>query len=333
MKLLEFYLFLLQEKQWEGEDDVGKSDLDIIRRAIQTLGGEEEDLNKKRHDIQPTLMGLISTAGGDYKGRSDSSNSKRDPRSGLDILKKYLPNNWKEILKKHKISVQHDQEDLNMEIDKYLQEIQLEESKAGWIAFGILAAAIGVISGLDYRQGKKAEALLLKHKNEVNKIVGRWLKDATIKISKLGMALHRLLTVKYPHVIRYWPNKDNIQNLKDPKKYPEFIVKEVNSALKVLVKTKHTAMRSQMGYGFFSNTMYIQPANDDVGDMLWNEPKFQAHPDSLDPESNPEFKRWNKDYMKALNEIDRADAAVRPYFEAVVNKILMSLKQYIEREM
>ena len=108
MNLLEIYLYLLQEREWDGEGEIPPSDLDIIRRAISTLGGEEEELNDKRHSIQPTLIGLISTAGGDYKGRDNTANSKRDMRSGLEILKKYLPKNWKEILKKTKIKVQHD---------------------------------------------------------------------------------------------------------------------------------------------------------------------------------------------------------------------------------
>lgn len=107
MNLLDIYLYFLQEKEWDDENDTISNELDLIRRAVSTLGGEEE-LNKKRHDIQPTLIGLISTAGGDYKGRDNTSNSKRDNRSGFEILKKYLPKNWKEILKKSKINVQHD---------------------------------------------------------------------------------------------------------------------------------------------------------------------------------------------------------------------------------
>jgi len=108
MNLLEIYLYFLQEKEWDGESDIPSDDLDIIRRAIATLGGEEEDLNDKRHNIQPTLMGLISTAGGDYQGRDNMANSKRDTRNGFDILKKYLPKNWRELLRNKKIKVSHD---------------------------------------------------------------------------------------------------------------------------------------------------------------------------------------------------------------------------------
>jgi len=106
--LLELYIYLIQEKQWDQEDSVGQSDLEIIRKAIATLGGEEEDLNARRHNIQPTLLGLISTYGGDYRGRDKQANTKRDMRSGIEILKKYLPKNWKELLKKKQISVKHD---------------------------------------------------------------------------------------------------------------------------------------------------------------------------------------------------------------------------------
>lgn len=108
MNLLEIYLYFLQEKEWDGDSDIPSDVLDIIRRAIATLGGEEEDLNYKRHSIQPTLMGLISTAGGDYQGRDNMANSKRDTRNGFDILKKYLPKNWRELLRNKKIKVSHD---------------------------------------------------------------------------------------------------------------------------------------------------------------------------------------------------------------------------------
>jgi hypothetical protein len=108
MKLLELYLNLLQEKEWGTDDLVGKSDLDIIKRAVATLGGQEEELNDKRHDIQPTLIGLLSTYGGDYKGRDKMANAERDPRSGLELIKKYLPKNWRELLRNKKISVEHD---------------------------------------------------------------------------------------------------------------------------------------------------------------------------------------------------------------------------------
>ena len=61
----------------------------------------ESDFDDDRHSIQPTLMGLISTAGGDYKGRDDTANSKRHQYSGLDMIKSYLPKDWKKRLKRH----------------------------------------------------------------------------------------------------------------------------------------------------------------------------------------------------------------------------------------
>lgn len=102
MKPLDIYLFLLQEKEWEGEDFVDKNDLELIRQAIKNLDCEE-DLNDKRHEIQPTLLGLLVTYGGDYKGRRGSSNMKREPRGGFSLIKKYLPKNWKQILTNKKI--------------------------------------------------------------------------------------------------------------------------------------------------------------------------------------------------------------------------------------
>ena len=69
---------------------------------------EEDDFNDDRHSVQPTLIGLISTAGGDYKGRDDMANSKRDQYSGVNFLKKYLPKDWKKKLKKNTKSFKKD---------------------------------------------------------------------------------------------------------------------------------------------------------------------------------------------------------------------------------
>ena len=106
--LLEIYLYFLQEKEWDGHSDIKSNDLDIISKLILKIGGHEKELNDKSHNIQPTLIGLIANTGGDYKGRTTTANTKRDPRSGFDILKKYLPKNWKELLHKASIKVGHD---------------------------------------------------------------------------------------------------------------------------------------------------------------------------------------------------------------------------------
>lgn len=87
-----------------GEKEVNKRlfMVDRFRKIIGTLGKEidEEEMNDDRHEIQPTLVGLIKTRGGDYLGRDKMANSKRHDYIGLRALKKYLPDDWEETMRK-----------------------------------------------------------------------------------------------------------------------------------------------------------------------------------------------------------------------------------------
>jgi len=93
----------LNEKCWDTDDTWENH---INNKTIQDLLGlkddiDQEKLNKLRHLIQPTLIKLISTSGGDYQGRNTTRNSYNGDTSGVDWLKKHLPNDWKEKLKDH----------------------------------------------------------------------------------------------------------------------------------------------------------------------------------------------------------------------------------------
>jgi len=100
-KIIDLYIKYLNEKEYDEEDD--RPDLfqvDKFKKLID-LETDEEEFNDDRQSIQPTLVGLIKNVGGDYKGRDTMANMKRNDYTGLDMLKKHLPKDWKEKLKKH----------------------------------------------------------------------------------------------------------------------------------------------------------------------------------------------------------------------------------------
>jgi 8-oxo-dGTP pyrophosphatase MutT (NUDIX family) len=98
---IEEYLRKLNEREYM--DDTERPDLFKVDRfqKLMTFKKKEDDFNDDRQSVQPTLLGLIKNVGGDYRGRDDMANMKHHDYTGLDMLKKYLPKDWEEKLKKH----------------------------------------------------------------------------------------------------------------------------------------------------------------------------------------------------------------------------------------
>jgi hypothetical protein len=100
-KIVEEYLSRIDEREYT--DDTERPDLFQLDRfkKLMNFDKEEDDFNDDRQSVQPTLIGLIKNVGGDYRGRDDMANMKRNDYTGLKMLKKYLPKDWNEKLKKH----------------------------------------------------------------------------------------------------------------------------------------------------------------------------------------------------------------------------------------
>lgn len=100
MKILETYLSYLQEREWNEPDNF--EDFLKVQQYVNLMKDLEGslDINAAKQDSQTTLIGLLMTAGGDYMGRKDMSNSKSEPYLGLKKLKKYLPKGWEDKLRK-----------------------------------------------------------------------------------------------------------------------------------------------------------------------------------------------------------------------------------------
>lgn len=97
---IETYLKFIQEKEWNEPDAYEKfMKVERLIDLIKDLEGAI-DLNNAKHEDQPTLIGLLMTAGGDYMGRKDMSNAEKELYTGLKKLKKYLPKDWENKLRK-----------------------------------------------------------------------------------------------------------------------------------------------------------------------------------------------------------------------------------------
>lgn len=112
--ILENYLKRLNEKEWD-EDDRWKEhfNTDLLKHVISkdSKTGETE-INVNRHSIQPVLLNLIKNAGGDYRGRQNTSNTDHGNFAAVDYILKHLPKDWQSKMEKYvkKIAKKHNEE-------------------------------------------------------------------------------------------------------------------------------------------------------------------------------------------------------------------------------
>lgn len=92
----------LTESAWEYEQSFeDRINLNKLEDLIGMKNIKEDDLNTIRQTMQPILFQLYKNAGGDYRGRKTFKNSKGGDTSGIDLIKKYLPDNWEDIARKY----------------------------------------------------------------------------------------------------------------------------------------------------------------------------------------------------------------------------------------
>jgi len=101
MKVVEIYLKKLQEKEWSS--DSHWADHVKLKDIAQLMGfkGSQGELDMLRHTIQPTLIQIMKNAGGDYRGRETTKNTKSGDYSGMDWVEKHLPSDWEERIRKY----------------------------------------------------------------------------------------------------------------------------------------------------------------------------------------------------------------------------------------
>lgn len=103
MPHIDNYLQFLQEKEWN-QDQTWEDHIDIflLRNLLAKKDSiKQDELNQIRHTIQPMLLQIFKTAGGDYMGRETTKNTKSFDFSGMDWLEKYLPKDWEQKARKY----------------------------------------------------------------------------------------------------------------------------------------------------------------------------------------------------------------------------------------
>lgn len=101
MKNLDKYLNRIQEREWSDPSPWGDQiDIDDIAKLLK-FKGSQSDLDMLRHVIQPTLVQIMKNAGGDYRGRDSMDNTNKADFSGMEWIKKKLPSDWEEKLRKY----------------------------------------------------------------------------------------------------------------------------------------------------------------------------------------------------------------------------------------
>lgn len=100
MKLLDKYLSLVQEREWD-EPDVWNRFVnnDKIRSQMQHLDTDTEEMNQSRNAMQPTVLGLDLPRGGDYRGRQNMRNTTPENETGWDYVSSYLPKDFEKNLR------------------------------------------------------------------------------------------------------------------------------------------------------------------------------------------------------------------------------------------
>jgi hypothetical protein len=88
MKLLDFYLGILQEREWsEKTPNPDNFDIQVYKDAFTKIS--VDPFHKVRPALQPTLYNLyIKNALGDYRGRYDRINARTHHGLGIDQFEK-----------------------------------------------------------------------------------------------------------------------------------------------------------------------------------------------------------------------------------------------------
>jgi hypothetical protein len=212
-------------------------------------------------------------------------------------------------------------------INKYLKEIQIQEGPI-LIGMGVLAASMAVLGVIDYAKGKKAESILSKNKQIVDKIVASNIKTASQKAKQVGTVLSRTLNTKYKDVVDVFPEhiKNSINDL--PKaNYEKEIKSFINSYLKRTVKYKKVTDPPVL-QGFFFHHMNIG-----IMEGPASEAAEQKHPEFEENEyDNRKYNAWLKRYNQYFNLVLKTDKAFFPVIKTIIKNIIQQLNKLMNNK-
>lgn len=212
---------------------------------------------------------------------------------------------------------------MERKLDTYLD--QLQEGPI-LIGMGVLAAVLGTLSAIEYVKGKKAESILTKNKQLVDKIVAVNIKMAAQKAKQLGTQLSRNLNTKLKDVVGDFPDhiKNAINDL--PRANYEKEVKQfINIYLKIIVRYKKMQSIPTL-QGFFFHHM-------EVGIMGGpaSEAAERKHPEfEKNDYDNPEYSKWNKRYNQYFQTVLKADKTFEPVIQNIIKNIVQQLNRVLK---
>lgn len=216
-------------------------------------------------------------------------------------------------------------------IDKYLEEIQLQEGTAGWTTAAIIALVFGASIAHDRIKERKLRRLIDKHKAEIDKIVDVNVRKTLPKIYKIGERLYKELKTKYKWAYKYFDNHDQIETLVGRQQVKEYEI-NIKSQLRWMVKSMIAYKKIEpKSFVLFANEFGIEPTNDHVGDNLQRDGKeFDSKWSMM--EQNPKYKKWEKVYLASIERIRQADMEAFAILKGTINQIAQVLKSYLSKE-
>lgn len=221
-------------------------------------------------------------------------------------------------------------------VDKYLKEISIQEVAPVLIGMGVLAAAMAGSFMKDKIDKNKAERILIKNKQMVDKLLELHVNKILEKAFPLGKALRNTLTSKYKDVIKYWRD-DNVKaiynNLNNKDVYIKEIREVINDYLIKLVNMNRRLNPNITYIHFFGMSLEILPTDDDAFENAFHDKtdpfNTKEYPDEDD---NPVLKKWTERYFETLKLINKADNAIYPFIVNSINEILDSLSNMVKQE-
>lgn len=207
-------------------------------------------------------------------------------------------------------------------VNEYLDELN---EGIVLIGMGLLAATLAAAGVIDKVQSNKAENILQKNKQIVDRIIGQNIKDAEKKTKTLGMMLNKTLKSKFGDLLSTLPKhiQNNIDDLAKAN-YENELKKYINRFLKLTVKYKRSAPQE----GFFS---YFMEIGIDPDAAL--ESAESSHPEfSKNNYRNPTYKIWDTKFKAYENLLFKADKTVSSLVKMIIENIVKELNKLLKNK-
>ncbi len=214
-------------------------------------------------------------------------------------------------------------------VDKYLEETFKDEAKAVGKSALVMIAGIIILYMNEIYKDKRTEKIMKKNKDLIEKILKTKLSPLIDKIFRGGTTLHKLLFGRYKHIMKFWPEIKEVQNLKNKKMYTDPTLSSIDEVIRGKIRNKKADF-----IRFFSYKMGIGPSGDSLMDNVGAAIKYfrwDKYPIE-DWQSNPIYMKWHHDLHKVLDEIKEYEALEDFVINTFVDELLVDIKKKVVHE-